>query len=145
MLASTTLPYRILLTQVCAGAVVALAAMWSGPTHVLAALLGMAVVVLPNALLALQLKKASQSGDSAARILGQGFSKFVLTITLIAVILSVVRPEALSFFAGLGAAVLAQVIAPAFLRSPQLGQIPRLGQPGGKAGAEQIQIRRVTG
>jgi F0F1-type ATP synthase assembly protein I len=144
MLALKTLPYRILLAQACAGAVVAIALLASGPAYVLAALLGMAVVVLPNALLALQLQIASQRGDSAARMLGQGFAKFVLTITLVAVALSVIRPEAVGFFAGLGAAVLAQIIAPALLRSPKLGQVPRLSSSAENAGAEQLKIGQVT-
>ncbi|MEM7218357.1 MAG: ATP synthase subunit I [Pseudomonadota bacterium] len=132
------MPQRVLLAQAATGLVVAMAVSIWGLEQGIAALVGLACVLAPNALLARQL----QRGGDAHRLLLQGLVKFAATVLLLVIALKWLRPEAPGFFAGFGAAVLAQVFAPLGIRSPTLATVPQIDSDDEQRGGDAA-VRRA--
>ena len=123
-----SVPFRIVGLQVAAVMVVCLLVLFGGLSQagsaLLAgpqlgsALLGGAVIVLPNALFAFGVtRRLSLDGDDARlrearRLVGHGALKWLLSAVLTAVAVSMVALEPLGFFAALTVAVVTQMIAP---------------------------------
>ena len=111
-------PFRIVGLQVAAVVAVCLLMLFSGLPQAASALLGGAVIVLPNALFAfgvarrLSLDRDDARLREARRLVGHGTFKWVLSAVLMAVAVSVVTLEPPGFFAALTVAVLTQMIAP---------------------------------
>ena len=111
-------PFRIVGLQVAAVVAVCLLMLFSGLPQAASALLGGAVIVLPNALFAFGVaRRLSLDGDDARlrearRLVSHGTFKWVLSAVLMAVAVAVVTLEPLGFFAALTVAVVTQMIAP---------------------------------
>ena len=111
-------PFRIVGLQVAAVVAVCLLMLFSGLSQAASALLGGAVIVLPNALFAFGVaRRLSLDGDDARlrearRLVGHGAFKWLLSAVLMAVAVSTVALEPLGFFAALTVAVVMQMIAP---------------------------------
>jgi len=151
-LSQFSVPYRIVLAQLVVGVVVSLVvciymlvffqpgaeelagtatglAMREG----LAAALGALIVVIPNAWLAWRITGREDavtdpagSGESAARILALGLTKFLTTAGAAALVLAMFKPALAGFLAGLVATVLTAALVPPFLAPQQLARTPRL-------------------
>ena len=111
-------PFRIVGLQVAAVVAVCLLMLFSGLSQAASALLGGAVIVLPNALFAFGVaRRLSLDGDDARlrearRLVGHGTFKWLLSAVLMALAVSTVALEPLGFFAALTVAVVMQMIAP---------------------------------
>ena len=121
------MPYRIVLAQLLAGMMTALVACAFGLQNATAALLGAAIVVVPNAWLAWRVTgdhKPKKEGP--ARILLLSLTKFLTTAGAAALALAVLKPALAGFFAGLVVTVLTAALVPPFLAPQQLARAPRL-------------------
>ena len=115
-------PFRIVGLQVAAVGAVCLLMLFSGfgqaGSQVGSAVLGGAVIVLPNALFALGAARrlSVDSNDArlreARRVIALGAVKWMLSAVLIVAALSLVTVRPFGFFAALIVAVVAQAIAP---------------------------------
>ncbi len=111
-------PFRIVGLQVAAVGAVCLLMLFGGLPQAGSALLGGAVIVLPNALFALGAARrlSLDGGDTplreARRLVGHATGKLVLSAVLMAVALSLATVEPMGFFAALIVAIVVQVIAP---------------------------------
>ena len=111
-------PFRIVGLQVAAVLVVCLLLLFGGFRQAVSALLGGAVIVLPNALFAIGAARVlSLDGDdarlrAARRLIGQGAFKWLLAAVLMALVFSLTTVAPLGFFAALTVAVVVQTIAP---------------------------------
>lgn len=111
-------PFRIVGLQVAAVLAVCLLMLFSGFCQAASALLGGAVIALPNALFAIgAARRLSLDGDDARlgearRLIGQGAFKWLLAAVLMALVFSLTTVAPLGFFAALTVAVLVQMIAP---------------------------------
>ncbi len=110
-------PVRVVVLQAAVALlVVALALPW-GVDEAKSALLGGVAAWLPNAYFAWRLTRfAGAAGQYAVRaaalVLGQWAAKLALTVALLAAALVVADAGGLSFFAGLGAVLLAPLASP---------------------------------
>ncbi|MDP6828585.1 MAG: hypothetical protein QF921_10960 [Pseudomonadales bacterium] len=100
--------YRIVVLQLVAVFVAASVMSLVGAGQVEAALLAGVVCVVPTALFA----HLSANTRHAARLIGQGVGKMVLTVVLMAIAFAAFRPQAFGFFATLVVAQAAYVVAP---------------------------------
>ena len=116
-------PFRIVGLQVAAVGAVCLLMLFIGFRQAGSALLGGAVIVLPNALFAFgAARRLSFDGGyarlrearlrEARRLVGHATGKLMLSAVLMAVALSLATVEPLGFFAALTVAIVVQVIAP---------------------------------
>ncbi len=115
-------PFRIVGLQVAAVGAVCLLMLFSGfrqaGPQAGSALLGGAVIVLPNALFAFGVARrlSLDGGDAllreARRLVGHATGKLMLSAVLMAVALSLATVEPLGFFAALTVVIVVQVIAP---------------------------------
>ncbi len=115
-------PFRIVGLQVAAVGAVCLLMLFSGFRQAGpqsgSAVLGGAVIVLPNALFAFAAaRRLSFDGGyarlrEARRLVGHATGKLMLSAVLMAVALSLATVEPLGFFVALSVAIVAQVIAP---------------------------------
>ncbi|MCY3820806.1 MAG: ATP synthase subunit I [Gammaproteobacteria bacterium] len=123
-------PFRIVGLQIAAVVAVCLlmsfcdqagSTLLAGP-QLGSALLGGAVVVLPNAIFALgAARRLSLDGDDARlrearRLVGHGVFKWLLTAVLMAAAFALATIEPLGFFAALTVAIMVQMIAPVLPR-----------------------------
>ena len=129
---SVAAPFRIVGLQIAAVGAVCLLMLFSGfrqaGTQVGSAVLGGAVIVLPNALFAFgAARRLSFDGGfarlrearlrqarlrEARRLVGHATGKLMLSAVLMALALSLANVEPLGFFVALTVAIVAQVIAP---------------------------------
>ena len=120
-------PFRIVGLQVAAVGAVCLLMLFSGfreaGTQVGSAVLGGAVIVLPNALFAFgAVRRLSFDGGfawlrearlrEARRLVSHAMGKLMLSAVLMALALSLATVEPLGFFAALTVAILVQMVAP---------------------------------
>ncbi len=89
------LPYRIVLLQLATSFVAAGALLLISPEQSLAALLAGIVCIAPGGYFAWR----AQRERSPGRLLGQGALKFVLTLSLMALVFVLYKPPPLGFFA----------------------------------------------
>ena len=130
-LSQVSVPYRIVLAQLLAGAFSSLIACGFGLAHGWACALGALIVVVPNAWLAWQVSEGANSADGASqkgagRVLGQSLTKFLITAGAAALALATLKPSMGGFFAGLVVTVLTAALVPPFLAPQQLARRPRL-------------------
>ncbi|MDE0055262.1 MAG: ATP synthase subunit I [Gammaproteobacteria bacterium] len=111
-------PFRIVGLQIAAVGAVCLLMSFGGFRQAGSALLGGAVIVLPNAIFAFgAARRLSLDGDDARlrearRLVGHGAFKWLLTAVLMAAAFALATIEPLGFFAALTVAIMAQMIAP---------------------------------
>ncbi|MFW6092367.1 MAG: ATP synthase subunit I [Pseudomonadota bacterium] len=103
------LPYLVVLLQATTALIVAAAFAWVDKSEAIASLLAGGVVVLPAAYFAWRARWERSPG----RLLGQGLMKFVLTVTLMALVFAVCEPAPLGFFSAFVAMQLMYVVGPA--------------------------------
>ena len=114
------IPARVVGMQAVASVAVAALALMASVEEAKAALVGGMAAVLPNAYFAWTLARAAAARvDSseralleAGRTLGRWGAKMALTVALLVVAVAVLEMGGIGFFAGLGAALMAQLAAP---------------------------------
>ena len=105
---TSSLPLRVVALQLGSALVLAAALALVDPRQAGAALLAAAVSVVPGGSFAWRATKERSPG----RLLGQGMMKFVLTVTLMALVFAVFKPPAAGFFSALVLMQLMYVVGP---------------------------------
>jgi F0F1-type ATP synthase assembly protein I len=102
------LTYRTVVIQAFVVLVTAAVLLPVGREETWSALLAGAVSVIPNALFAWQSERLRSPG----RLVASGVLRFLLTVTLLGVVMAMLRPAPLGFFGAFAMGQLAFVVAP---------------------------------